>query len=183
MDLIRHWFSWHYWQFLAALWIVFCLLLVSQELWPRAKQVISDYYAWQQNLQKISDMQDWENRSMLLTKKTARLEEQVQELYISIPNNDQMSVILDCLQQSSRGINLTLQQIKTADPITFDSHLEQPIHVVASGHFHDVGVFIDRVEKSPYLIKVASMKVSRTGSLKDALIAELDLNAIVLSRN
>lgn len=182
MNSIALWINTHVWQFISYVWITLCLLLLFIEIVPRSTVLMDTYKEWYTSEKEIKKMDRWETKSVTLTRQAKTLEEQVDALYISIPRNDQMSVILDCLQESSDEIPLSLLQIKTGTPVSMSAHQEQPISVLARGTFHALGTFIDRVEQSPYLIKVKSLDIKREGKLKAPLLAQLEFHAIVVDR-
>ncbi len=182
MNQLHIWVKLYHWRFVGVSWAVFSLWLLMLEIIPRATVVVETYHQWQLNKAEILKMEVWETQRFQLEQQITLLDTQVKALYISIPRNDQMSVILDCLQESSQDIALSLQQIKTGTPVTKNAHQEQPLSVIAKGTFHALGTFIDRLELSPYLIKVESLQIEREGKLKGDLIAALELQAIVVER-
>ncbi|MFK7849037.1 MAG: type 4a pilus biogenesis protein PilO [Rhodothermales bacterium] len=182
MSQLRTWVTLHYWQFVGCCWVVFCLLLVLIEILPRAIVVVDTRKEWKISEAEKLRMGTWEVKSLQLAQQTKVLEAQLDALYISVPRNDQMSVILDCLQKSSRDTGLSLQQIKTGTSVSKNTHEEQSISVIAKGTFHALGTFIDRIEQSPYLIKIKSLHIEREGKLKEELLAKLELQAIVVGR-
>lgn len=182
MSQLRTWVTFHYWQFVGCCWVVFCLMLVLIEILPRAMVVVDTYKEWKISEGEKLKMDTWEVKSLQLAQQTKVLEAQLNALYISVPRNDQMSVILNCLQESSRDIGLSLQLIKAGILVSKDMHEEQSIGVIAKGTFHALGIFIDRIEQSPYLIKIKSLHFKRDGKLKQDLLAELELQAIVVGR-
>ena len=182
MQLFRSWINWHRWQFVAILWVLLCLMLVYLELGPRLRLLMASYGAWRSNEQTIAGMSDWEAKSNVLAEKISDLEQRVTTLYVSIPRNDQMSVILDCLQRSSEGIEMVQRQIKTEAPLDYAAHQEQPLRILAGGTFHGIAAFIDRIERSPYLIKVTALEIKRGDVPGEMLNAALGLQAIVVER-
>ncbi len=182
MEDIRVWINWHNWLIISVLWVLLCVLVVYLEIMPRLIGLLGSYDRLGSNHRTIIEMDDWEMQNKLLASQINLLEQHVHTLYISIPTNDQMSVILDYLQECTEQDGLTLSQIKSEVPVNNGSHWEQPLFITVSGGFHDVAIFIDRIERSSYLIKMASLNIFRESTLGEALRAELELRAVVVER-
>ena len=182
MNVIRSWIDTHPWRAIGWGSIAVSVVLVYLEVVPRGQVLIETYQAWRANEDQVEQMSQWEAQRDRLVRRTAQLEAQVAARYVRIPRNDQMSVILDCLHESSEGTGLVLQQVKTTSLIEGSGHQKQPVHVLARGDFHGVGMFVDRIEQSPFLIEVVSLQVRREGTLKAPLQVELLLHAIVVER-
>ncbi len=182
MREVQHWLKVHYWQGVAGLSGGLIVLLFFLEVRPQITYLIDTIRDIHVNESKSQEVQNWEVMQAKLESKEEALQRQLNSLYIAIPRNDQMSVILECLQESNSGLELSLRQIKTKPPMKFASHQEQPVNVSAYGGFHAVGLFIDRIEKSPYLIKVEALQIERIGKLRSSLSATLSFHAIVVDR-
>lgn len=182
MEVVKQWIIIHTWRYIAGIWVCLSVVLICFFIGGRLCQLVNSFYKWKANMTSIAEMENWESKNDQLSARTKKLEGQLNNLYISIPKNDQISIILDCLQKSSEGIALSLSQIKTESPLPFNTHQDQPLHVEAKGTFHAVATYIDRLEKSPFLIKTESLRIFRDGTLHEDLKAVFSLQAIVVAR-
>lgn len=182
MKWLKSWMYFHFWRFVTGLCILFFLWIIRSDIIPKWHALKMRMEVLEVNEQTLAEIDNWEIEKGKYAAQINLLEQQVEDLYGSIPRNDHISILLDKLKESSAGLSLQIREIHRKPPVNNKLQQEQTLHVVASGAFHEVAAFIDGMERSAYLINVASLHIERKSVWDSTVLAELDLRAIIVKR-
>ncbi|MDX1545802.1 MAG: type 4a pilus biogenesis protein PilO [Rhodothermales bacterium] len=173
------WFAHHRWRGLAAGVALLCVYGVLGELAPRAGAAYAAYGAWQRQEATIASMARWDEERQALSHRKRRLQQRFAALYVSLPRSDQMSTLLQVLQESASAAGVDVRHVRPAEHARFATYDELPFAVEVTGDFHALGAFINRIEQSPYVIKLKGFEIRRP-AVAARLHATLSLSVIAL---
>lgn len=180
MHTRSEWFVHHRWRVLAAGVALLCVYGVLGELAPRAGAAYAAYEAWQRQEATIASMARWAEERQALSHRKRRLQERFAALYVSLPRSDQMSILLQVLQESADAAGVTVRHVRPAEHVRFAAYDELPFAVEVAGGFHALGAFISRIEQSPYVITLDGFEIRRPAVTAARLHATLSLSVIAL---
>ena len=159
---------------------VLSLYLLFAELIPQAATTYGLHRVWRQQQARIVSVANWEVEQVQLSAKKRLLQQRFATLYVSLPRSDHMSIILEVLQESADAEQVNSRQVRPTERTAFASYDELPFQVELHGTFHALGAFINRIEQSPYVIKVKRMAFERSSPSSEMLVADLLLSVIIL---
>ena len=180
MIRVRTWLQERRWLALAGCVAGLVVYVLLADFVPRAAKVYAVFDTWQEQQARILSLADATLQQEHLEARRRTLQGRFDRLYVNLPRSDQISVLVQVLQQSAEAVEVGLQQIRPAERKTFAGHDALPFQVVLLGSFHEIGRFINRVEQSAYVIKVEHVRLTRMRPPSKALQAEVRLNVIVL---
>src|SRR5690606_26892489 len=129
---------------------------------------------------KVASAVTWEVEQTSLEARRLYLEQYFASLYVSLPKSDQMSVILQALPRYASAGEVRLEQVGQEERVAHETFDELPVSVALQGTFHGIGAFVDQVERSRYLMKVAGVDVEADPRPYPVLHARLQLRVIIL---
>jgi type IV pilus assembly protein PilO len=88
------------------------------------------------------------------------LEHKLENLKNVLPEQKDVADILRRIQGLATQSNLTLVRFQPVPPKQQPLYLEVPYHLVATGNYHNLGLFLDRVSKFPRIINVSEISMS-----------------------
>ena len=91
-----------------------------------------------------------------------------------------MSIILEVLQESADAEQVDSRQVRPTERTSFASYDELPFQVELQGTFHALVAFINRIEQSPYVIKVKQLEFGRSSAASEIVVADVLLSVIIL---
>jgi len=159
-----------------------CLVgyLLIADGWPRAAWTYTSFGTWRQQRAKIASVAEWEVRGAQLDGRKRLLQRRFADLYVNVSSSDQISVLLQVLQESAAAIKIELREIRPAERMALPGYEALPFQVVLHGRFHKIGRFIDYLEQSPYVVKVQQIHLQRASPSSEELRAEVSFSVIVL---
>lgn len=181
MERLLPWLSLHCWMALAGVMLLLAAYLLITDLAPRAASAYAIVNAWKQHEARIASVQAGAAEKTHLDMRRLTLQERLSALYVSLPRSDQISALVQVLQDNAEAAAVGMQEIRPAARSAFDGYDALPFQVVVLGSFHQVSLFISRIEQSAYIIKVSRIHLERAGAQSDVLRAELSLSVIVLN--
>ena len=114
VETLSHWFTSHRWMALTALVLVLAGLVLSSEIMPRWQALWVQYTRWQEAEHRIADVETWDTEKVRIGHHKRMLRVRYEALYVSLPQSDQMSVILSELQQVADSVGVRLTHIRPA---------------------------------------------------------------------
>ena len=97
----------------------------------------------------------------------AKLNEELRDALTQLPNEKEIPEMLKTISSLGKESNLefTLFRPRPEQPQQFFANV--PIELVASGNYHNVGIFFDKVSKLPRIINVVDFNLTKTKDTKD----------------
>lgn len=170
----------HRWGALALLAGLLAVGVVCTEVVPRAAGLVGQWRHWRVQQRKVASAAQWEVEKTHLQVRRLYLQQYFEDLYVSLPKSDQMSVILQVLQERAGEREVMLRQVRPAARVAHAGYDELPFWVELQGSFHGIGAFIDRIERSQYLIKVTDLEIRGEPVPHGDLQAAVSLRVIIL---
>jgi type IV pilus assembly protein PilO len=95
-----------------------------------------------------------------------------------LPENEEIRRLLESVARLKQESGLTFTLFKPEEEIVKDFYAEIPISMKLTGHFHNVGVFFDKLSKLSRLVHVNNFKVTHSESPDDFSLVEVTCQAI-----
>lgn len=165
------------WNQIALVGALLALLVLVFEIVPRFGEAAALAEEWWALEARLAEAEGAQAERVWLEAESEALEQDLGRLLVSLPRRDQLSAVLGELQRHAAATGVTIHRIQPAEPVSQRTHELLPIRVEARGAFHDVGRFIDRIERSPLLMRVRDLALTSEGRL---VLADVDLDAVVL---
>ena len=154
--------------------------LLVADLAPRAASAYALFGMWRQQQARIASVADGAGKQAHLEARRQWLEERLAGLYVSLPRSDQISSLVQVFQESAELVGVGLQEIRPTERTAFAGYDALPFQVVLQGTFHEIALFIHRIEQSSYIIKVRQVQLQRAAISSNRLRADVSLDVIVL---
>ena len=174
------WTALHKWRGYGLAALLLCAVLLYVEALPRVQDIVTDSQELALKREQIEAFANGGLNMLPLDNKEAKLESELNALQIDIPSEFEMSLIIERLERSREGLDVTLNRIEPLPPRSRDRYEEMPFTLIAEGPYTDLGLLIDRIETAPMSINTA--EISRPANLSDPLVAKLEISSLKLKR-
>lgn len=161
--------------------ILFVYILLNYIV-PEFNYTLQVYQNWQKQEEKIASVSDWKSQLNRLNARQEKLEAFFSEIYVSLPDDDQMSAIVNQVFNEAEATGIWLNQMRPAKRVEFESHIEIPITVTLKGTYHETGQFVNAIEQSGYLMKVDEIEIL-SEEMDAPLMSRLLIKVIILKKN
>jgi len=95
-----------------------------------------------------------------------------------LPENEEIRRLLESVARLKQESGLTFTLFKPEKEVIKDFYAEIPISIKLTGHFHNVGVFFDKLSKLSRLVHIDHFKVTHSESVEDFSLVEVTCQAI-----
>jgi len=95
-----------------------------------------------------------------------------------LPENEEIRRLLESVAQMKQESGLTFTLFRPQKEISKDFYAEIPISMKLTGHFHNVGVFFDKISKLSRLVHINNFNVASAQSEKDISLVVVSCEAI-----
>jgi len=95
-----------------------------------------------------------------------------------LPENKEIRSLLESVARLKQESGLTFTLFKPEEEVVKDFYAEIPISMKLTGHFHNVGVFFDKLSKLSRLVHINHFKVTHSESQEDFSLVEVTCQAI-----
>lgn len=159
------------------------VLLVWTYIIPEFSKTLKLYSDLQEQKAQIASVQNWQSRLDQLNEQQEKLEDYLSKIFLNLPENDQMSTIVDQVFKEAAAGNVKIIQLRPSEYIQHDRYLEIPISLQVRGDYHEIAQFVNRIEHSKYLMKVEQVNISSEDEPDAPLNGQLSMKVIILKRN
>ena len=179
-SILLEWTALHKWRAYGLVALFLCAVLLYVEALPRVQDIVTDIQELASKREQIEAFANGGLNMLPLDNKEAMLENELDALQIDIPSEFEMSLIIERLERSKKGLDVTLNRIEPLPPRNRERYEEMPFTLIAEGFFTDLGLLIDRIETAP--MSINSAEISRPANLSDPLVAKLAISSLKLKR-
>jgi type IV pilus assembly protein PilO len=95
-----------------------------------------------------------------------------------LPENEEIRSLLESVARLKQESGLTFTLFKPEAEVVKDFYAEIPISIKFTGHFHNVGVFFDKLSKLSRLVHIDNFRVTHSDSMDDISLVEVTCQAI-----
>jgi type IV pilus assembly protein PilO len=95
-----------------------------------------------------------------------------------LPENEEIRRLLESVSRMKQESGLTFTLFKPEAEVVKDFYAEIPISMKLTGHFHNVGVFFDKLSKLSRLVHINNFRVIHAESADDISLVEVTCQAI-----
>lgn len=161
------------------------LVLLWWVVVPRLSATTARVMEWRAQDSRLDDEGALDARLVQIRVQERRLQTRLDSLYVRVPREDRISVVLDSLQTNAARSDVSIVAIRPGRVATSPTYETLPLQLEVRGSFHHVGRFLDRVERMAYLVVVDHLALARAGersSQRDRvqLNARLHLGVVTL---
>jgi len=161
------------------------LVLLWWVVGPRLSATTSRVMEWRAQEHRLDDEGALEARLTQLRGEESWLQTRLDSLYVRVPREDRISVVLDSLQTNAVRSDVTMVAIRPGRVATSATYETLPLRLQVRGSFHEIGRLVDRVERMAYLVVVNHLSLTRTGEPsrrrdRPVLTAHLRLGVVTL---
>ncbi|KPA10739.1 pilus assembly protein PilO [Candidatus Magnetomorum sp. HK-1] len=135
--------------------------------------------------QKNTMLQNQLSRSMLKAKglvRYQRLAEDAEKRFENerrvLPESEEIRRLLENVARLKQESGLTFTLFKPEKEIAKDFYAEIPISMKLTGHFHNVGVFFDKIAKLSRLVHIQNFRIDSAESEEDISLIQVSCKAI-----
>jgi type IV pilus assembly protein PilO len=116
----------------------------------------------QKNESEISKSQIMQRKLKLLKVENARLQQELQLATQRLPSPAQGDGIPDAVSGAAKESGLVVKSVKSGGKITGPDglYVQMPISVEVNGGFHDLGKFMEKLDKMTMMMTVSELNVS-----------------------
>jgi len=95
-----------------------------------------------------------------------------------LPENEEMRRLLESVSRMKQESGLSFTLFKPEAEVVKDFYAEIPISMKLTGHFHNVGVFFDKLSKLSRLVHMNNFRIIHAESSDDISLVEVTCQAI-----
>ena len=108
-----------------------------------------------------------------LIKQKLQVQEYVSTLEKALPSKAEMDALLSDINHAGLGRGLQFELFKPDQPVVKDYYAEQPIHIMVTGTYHDIGAFSSDIANLPRIVTLNNLVLtSKDGTLTLDAIAK-----------
>ncbi|MEZ4702008.1 MAG: type 4a pilus biogenesis protein PilO [Rhodothermales bacterium] len=123
---------------------------------------------------RIREAADWDAEASRMDAERMRLAEDTDTRLVALPTLEEEAILLRFVEQTAASTGVRITRWRPAGVRRLETYAEREISLTASGRFHEIGRFVDGIERAHLLIRVVSGSIQRTpassGELRLALI-------------
>lgn len=98
-------------------------------------------------------------------------------LVSQLPSETEVPGLLEDITEKGLSSGLEFNNISLLDERAAEFYVEQPISIVATGTYHDMGAFVSGVASLPRIVTLKDFSLSPAGSSGGSAILKLNINA------
>jgi Tfp pilus assembly protein PilO len=158
----RHikWLDDHRWLVMAILtMLLFAYAMVGQVL-PSSLELVRIYHALRDNRQKLAEADKWPHIANALERKNEKIKTEIAQLVFSKGQDSQVSNIVAFLSQAAKAHDVGILTFKPQAIKAYPRHVELPIQLEMTAHFHALGQFINTLETASSVIKLERLQMT-----------------------
>lgn len=156
------------------------LVLSWQVLLPRTHSAYQTYQQWQRQARRVRSAENSQGKLTQLAAAHRRLQRRLDSLFVSLPQGDRMSVILGAFQKHAQETGVRLRQVRPGKRKEHPTYTELPLEVALVGDYHAIARFIDRIERSKYLLRIGGAALRSKEMTSDTLQAQIRIDLLTL---
>lgn len=145
--------------------------LVLYMLWPQLQQVSASYASLQQNQQKVESAANWEVKLANYKETEEKLEAFISNLFVRLPDEDQMSSIVAFLNWYSKESGVVIRRMRPIERGHFEGYTVLPLVIELEGNHHQVARFLNELEQSSYLVTIRKVNMKAPDELTSRKLA------------
>lgn len=161
------------WKWLGlGVFVVFLGVFVFAVL-PYASFTYEKYSLWQSQDNRIELATNSDARLQRLKEQKEILSERLGEMYVGLPKNNELSEVVDLIYREASKANIQIERMEPEEEGTVGTYASKSFRVSIKGQYHDVGRFVNAIEKGAYLIRMKEVAlVQKDNTLTGDLLIE-----------
>lgn len=159
METVTLWLERHRWKAGSVAGVLVALYVLLSVGVPRLQQGAANYQRLQQHQANLQAVAQWPSLRTQVQVQRAALQRRYADLYVSLPQHDDMASVLEVLQTKAREVGISLRHVRPGPRATHARYDALPFDLELSGTYHRMVQFLASIEQSRYLFKVVSLAV------------------------
>ncbi|MBF0449780.1 MAG: type 4a pilus biogenesis protein PilO [Candidatus Magnetomorum sp.] len=134
---------------------------------------------------KNNTLQDQLTRSMIKARELGRYQKMAEDAEKRfdnerrvLPESEEIRRLLENVARLKQESGLTFTLFRPEKEVAKDFYAEIPISMKLTGHFHNVGVFFDKISKLSRLVHIQNFKIASADSEDDISLIEVSCKAV-----
>lgn len=163
------------WRLLTAAFIVgyvgvTCVLLVPMglSLWHQRAQIA-------EQTAQVAQARTWAATEPRTHARIQTLRERVRRLHRESTPVASVAALFPPLEDAARQAGLTVTALTADTSVVHARQIDWPLHLQATGRYHQVGVFLDHLERGPARIIINRLDLTAPKMTSATVILQLDL--------
>lgn len=175
------WYNTYRWKVLGAAILILTACLSVYIIWPDFQQVLASYSYLQKQREQATAADNWEFKLAEYKGQQKELDEFISKLFVSLPEEDQMSSIVDLIVGHSKSTGLNIRTMRPLEREVFDTYTVIPLALSLRGSYHETGAFVNKLEKASHLVRLknVTMKAGNEIPVRD-LSVSIELTVTLL---
>jgi Tfp pilus assembly protein PilO len=152
--------------------LLFAYAMVSQVM-PSSFELVQIYHALRENRQKLAEAESWQDKAHAIGRKNEKIKTEIAQLVFSKGRDSQVSKILAFLSQAAKAHGVSILTFKPQAIKTYPRHIELPIQLEMTAHFHALGQFINSLETASTVIKLERLQMASKAMASNRLHVQM----------
>ncbi|MGH7601806.1 MAG: type 4a pilus biogenesis protein PilO [bacterium] len=159
MPISFKWLDGHRWLVMTILAMLLCAYAIVSQVMPSSLELVQIYHALRDNRQKLAKADEWPRMANAVKRKNEKVKTEIARLVFSKSQDSQVSNILAFLSQAANAQDAGILTFKPHAVKTYPRHVELPIQLEMTAHFHALGQFINTLETATSVIKLERLQM------------------------
>jgi Tfp pilus assembly protein PilO len=176
VERMEHYIKWlvaRRWQVITILaMFLFAYAMVSQVI-PSSLELVRIFHTLRDNRQKLADAARWPRMANAVKHKNEKIKTEISQLVFSKEQDSQVSNIVAFLSQAAKAHDVGILTFKPQMIKTHPRHVELPIQLEMTAHFHAMGQFINTLETAPAVIKLERLQMASKAMASNRLHVQM----------
>jgi Tfp pilus assembly protein PilO len=173
MPIFFKWLDARRWLAMAMLAsLLFAYAMVSQVI-PSSIELVQIYQAIRDNRHKLAEADEWPRMANAVKRKNEKIKTEIAQLVFSKGQDSHVSKILAFLSQAAKAHGVSVLTFKPQAVKTYPRHVELPIQLEMTAHFHALGWFINTLETASSVIKLETLQMASKEMASDRLHVQM----------
>jgi Tfp pilus assembly protein PilO len=173
MPTLFKWLDDHRWLVMTILaMLLFAYAMVSQVL-PSSFELVQIYHAQRDNRQKLAEADKWPRIANAVERKNEKIKTEIAQLVFSKGQDSQVSKIFAFLSQAAKAHDVSILTFMPQAIKTYPRHVELPIQLEMTAHFHALGRFINTLETASAVIKLERLQMASKAMASNRLHVQM----------
>jgi Tfp pilus assembly protein PilO len=173
MHIDFKWLAARRWVVITGLAMALFAYAVVSEVIPLSMDLLHVHRATMENQQRISEAETWQSHGAAIKRKREKMKSEMAQLVFSRGRDSQVSKILAILSQTAQEREINILALKPQAIKTYQRHVELPIQLEVTGHFHALGRFTNALETAATVIKLEGLKIVSKEMASEFLHAQM----------
>jgi Tfp pilus assembly protein PilO len=160
MPTFFKWLDDHRWLVMTILALLLFAYAMMSQVIPSSLALVQIYHALRDNRQKLAEADKWPRMANAVKHKNEKIKTEIAQLVFNKGQDSQVSKILALLSETAKAYDVRILTFKPQAIKAYPRHVELPIQLEMTTHFHALGEFITALETASAVIKLERLQMA-----------------------